>query len=146
MKDLCEDMSNFSKRIRPFVTAELELAAEAERQGEFLRAFWHLERAHVLGQASTREHVRVHWRMLVWGFRQGRFKEVAGQILRLIGAATKTAAVLVPSGNTGGANISPFKRLPVPAELAALIEAARVKRGAAASPRSAHVTQRRKGI
>ena len=36
-----------------------------------------------------------------------------------------TAIGFVPSGNTGGSNISPLKPLPVPAELAAIIEQAR---------------------
>jgi len=38
---------------------------------------------------------------------------VFGQVVRLVGAFTKTAIGLVPIGNTGGANISPFKSLPV---------------------------------
>jgi hypothetical protein len=118
-------MSNFSRRIRPFVSAELDRALEAEREGDPSLAFKHLERAHVLGQGSTREHVRVHWLMLVWGARQGRVGEVLGQLLRLVGAASKTAVGLVPSGNTGGSNISPFKPLPVPPDLAAIIAAAR---------------------
>jgi hypothetical protein len=50
--------------------------------------------------------------------------EVQGQILRIVGAATKTAIGSVPSGNTGGSNISPFKCLPVPSELQAKINAA----------------------
>ncbi|WP_019142961.1 DUF3703 domain-containing protein [Noviherbaspirillum massiliense] len=118
-------MSTFGKRIRPHVTAEISRADRAEREGYAGRAFLHLERAHVLGQASTREHVRVHWRMLVWGWRRRDMREVAGQLLRLVGAATKTAIGFIPSGNTGGANISPVKRLPVPADLVAIIQAAK---------------------
>lgn len=118
-------MSRFAARIRPYVTAELQAAAAAERGGDAARAFCHLERAHVLGQASTREHVRVHWRMLCFGLRQRSPREVFGQLLRIAGAAGKTAVGLVPEGNTGGANVSPFRRMPVPPELAAIIAAAR---------------------
>jgi hypothetical protein len=118
-------MSNFSQRIRPYLDAELKLAAEAERLGDSTLAFKYLERAHVLGQFSTREHVRVHWLMLVWGARQGKIGEVLGQVLRIVGAASKTAVGLVPFGNTGGANVSPFKPLPVPPDLAAIIAAAK---------------------
>jgi hypothetical protein len=60
-------MSSFGRRIRPFVQAELAAAHEAAALGDFLSSFAHLERAHVLGQASTIEHVRVHWHMLLWG-------------------------------------------------------------------------------
>ncbi|MBU3671155.1 MAG: DUF3703 domain-containing protein, partial [Sinobacteraceae bacterium] len=52
--------ASFSNRIRPIVNDELETAREARAQGDALREFNFLERAHVLGQASTREHVRVH--------------------------------------------------------------------------------------
>jgi Protein of unknown function (DUF3703) len=113
--------STYATRIRPHVEAELQAADAAERAGDAARAFTHLERAHVLGQASTALHVRAHWRMFVWGWRRGSLRECLGQVMRLAGAATKTAIGLVPSGNTGGSNVSPFKPLPVAPELAALI-------------------------
>ncbi|MCT8328883.1 DUF3703 domain-containing protein [Albidovulum sediminis] len=67
--------------------------------------------------------VRVHWHMLRWGLRQRDAKEVAGQVLRIAGAATKTAVGLVPIGNTGGANVSPLKPMPVPEDLAKTLAA-----------------------
>jgi hypothetical protein len=115
-------MSRFADNIRPYVDAELR-AAEAGGPD----AFTHLERAHVLGQESTREHVRVHWRMLRWGWARRDPREVFGQAFRLIGAATKTFIGLVPAGNTGGANVSPFRPMPVDPELAAIIERARIR-------------------
>ena len=117
-------LTSFAKLIHPHVEAELRAAIDAEHQGNAALAFARLERAHVLGQASTVEHVRVHWRMLAWGWRHRSAKQCAGQLLRIVGDATKTAFGLVPSGNTGGFNISPFKRLPVPGDLAATIELA----------------------
>jgi hypothetical protein len=117
--------NSFAARIRPHVDAELARADAAESRGEFAAAFNHLERAHVLGQSSTREHVRVHWLMLLWGIRRRSVGEVLGQVLRIVGAASKTALGLVPPGNTGGTNVSPVKPLPVPADLAAIISAAR---------------------
>lgn len=116
---------SFAKAIRPHVTEELCRSASAQLEGRPELAFAHLERAHVLGQASTREHVRVHWRMLLWGLEQRQAREVAGQVFRIVGAATKTGVGLVPAGNTGGSNISPFQRLPVPDDLQACIEHAK---------------------
>ena len=78
----------------------------------------------MLGQESTREHVRVHWRMLRWGLAQRDAREVFGQVLRIIGAATKTFIGMVPMGNTGGANVSPVQPMPVHPELAAIIRKA----------------------
>jgi len=115
-------MTSFAKLIHPHVEAELQASRHAERKGNSTLAFTHLERAHVLGQSSTAEHVRVHWRMFAWGWRHRRVRECAGQLLRIAGAATKTAFGLVPAGNTGGSNVSPFKRLPVPGDLAATIQ------------------------
>ncbi len=125
------DASNrltFGHRIRAYVQVELNAAQAAEQAGEPLGAFRHLERAHVLGQGSTVQHVRVHLRMLAWGLRYRNAREVAGQVMRVIGAATKTWVGLVPHGNTGGANVSAFKPLPVPDELADIIDVARSPR------------------
>jgi hypothetical protein len=66
--------------------------------------------------------------MLVWGLRNRRPSEVAGQVFRIFGAATKTWAGLVPSGNTGGTNISPFRPLPIEPNFLATIEAAEQSR------------------
>lgn len=118
-------MSSFGRNIRPHVEAELRAAAQAQAQGLASTAFTHLERAHVLGQASTVQHVRVHWRMFVWGLQQRSVRECLGQVPRLVGAATKTAIGLVPHGNTGGSNVSPVQRMPVPPELQARIDQAR---------------------
>ena len=119
-------MTNFADNIRPYVDAELTAAA-----GDPACEFAHLERAHVLGQASTREHVRVHWRMLTWAVRHHDAREFFGQVFRLAGAATKTFIGLVPTGNTGGANVNPFRPMPIDPELAAIIERARCGRTAA---------------
>jgi Protein of unknown function (DUF3703) len=116
---------NFAHNIRPFVSAELQIAAYLCAQGRLEPAFTHLERAHVLGQASTTHHVRVHWRMLLWGVQQRNAKECLGQLFRIIGAATKTVFGWIPHGNTGGANVSPFKPMAVPAELEMRIQQAR---------------------
>jgi Protein of unknown function (DUF3703) len=84
-------MSSFGQRIRPFVQAELDAARHArglrDADGEFIC----LERAHVLSQADTRQHVRVHAEMLLWGIHQRSAREVFGQAVRIIGAATKTS-------------------------------------------------------
>jgi Protein of unknown function (DUF3703) len=117
--------SNFARNIRPHINAELAAAANLSAQGQATPAFMHLERAHVLGQESTVQHVRVHWRMFLWGLQQRNTKECLGQIFRIIGAATKTVFGWIPHGNTGGANVSPFKAMPVPAELEMRIQQAR---------------------
>jgi hypothetical protein len=117
-------MSRFSRSIRPHVNRELAAAQAADAAGNARDAFGHLERAHVLGQACTVEHVRTHVHMLLWALRHQEPRELLGQLLRIAGAATKTI-VWVPVGNTGGANVSPVRPMPVPDELARIIAAAR---------------------
>lgn len=115
-----------ARGIGPFVDAELLRARELLQRGEDMEAFTHLERAHVLGQFSTSQHVRVHWHMLRWAVEQRRCTEAAGQVLRIAAASVLTGFGLLPEGNTGGTNQSVFRRQPVPADLAQIIAAARV--------------------
>ena len=126
-------MSAYSRNIRNAVQRELASAREAEHRGLADVAFHHLERAHVLGQNLTSEHVRVHFQMLCWGARQRSFREVTGQIARLVGAATKTAVGWVPTGNTGGSNVSPFRPMTIEPELQSILDNAKgiAKRGTA---------------
>ncbi|MGE3332413.1 MAG: DUF3703 domain-containing protein [Rhodospirillaceae bacterium] len=111
----------FAAGIAPFVADELHLAASADRAGDAARSFHHLERAHVLSQAATGLHVRVHLRMLAWGIRYRRPREVMGQALRVVGAALLTRFSAVPQGNTGGANVSAFQPMPIAPDLAGII-------------------------
>lgn len=118
-------MARLSKAIAPFIELELERARQAEALGDEVTGFRHLENAHVLGQASTRWHVKVHWLMFRWGLRQRDHREVVGQIIRIIGAAALTGIKGVPMGNTGGSNVSPVKPLPIKPELEVIIAKAK---------------------
>lgn len=119
-------MLTFTRNISRHVNRELDLAIEARRLNNAKLEFRHLENAHVLGQESTYLHTKVHCLMLMWGLRHRNLREVVGQLLRIIGAATKTALGLVPSGNTGGSNISPFAKLPLNQQHAHTIATARI--------------------
>lgn len=116
---------SYTERIGPYVTDALREASNARSRGQPETEFRYLERAHVLGQSSTYWHTRVHWAMGRWAFRNRAPGEFFGQLLRIAGAATKTPFGLVPEGNTGGSNVSPFKRMPIAADLRHIIETAR---------------------
>ncbi len=118
-------LQNFARNIAPYVGVELESAVRARMAGDPSAEFHHLENAHVLGQESTYWHTKAHIHMLRWAIRNRSVREAAGQLLRIVGAATKTAVGLVPEGNTGGTNVSPFQRMPIDPELLRQIEAAR---------------------
>ena len=96
--------------------AELAAARSVFQRGAFDEAFPHLERAHILAQRHTGPHVTVHWWMLRVGMRRGDLREVVGQLAR-IAAALVFSRIWVPLGNTGGANVSAFRPMPVPEDL-----------------------------
>jgi len=114
-----------SSAVLPYIDEEVRVAGKLARERDEAAAFSHLERAHVLGQAITREHTRVHWLMLKSAFRRRDLREIWGQFIRIIGAATKTPFGIYPTGNTGGANVWFFKPMPVPEDLKAILEDAR---------------------
>lgn len=104
---------------------ELELSEQYVSTGDYQTAFKHLERAHVLGQAMTYEHTRVHWRMFKIALKMRSPREIFGQIIRIVGASTKTPLGIYPVGNTGGANVWFFRPMPVPPDLQELLSDAR---------------------
>lgn len=96
--------------------AELERGYSSLARGEPAAAFQCFERAHILGQRSTRLHVRAHVAMLKVGWLRRDRREIAGQLSRIVAAAL-FSRIWVPDGNTGGANVSALKRMPIPEDL-----------------------------
>lgn len=118
-------MNTLTDRIRPQVDAEIRLATDAEARGQFDTAMRHLERAHVLGQRSTRHHVRVHWLMLLMSIRNHWTAEAAGQAWRIVAAAIFTPLGLLPKGNPGTARVSGLRPAAIAQDLQSLIDLAR---------------------
>ncbi|MBK8284205.1 MAG: DUF3703 domain-containing protein [Ahniella sp.] len=108
------------KPVRDAYRTELELADQARVAGEPGIEFRHLERAHVIAQAYTFQHVWTHCLMFAFGWRQRDAREIAGQLLRLPAALLMTS-IWVPLGNTGGANVSAVKPMPLPDDLKNLL-------------------------
>jgi hypothetical protein len=67
-------------------------------------------------------HVRTHLAMLRFAVRTLRYHEVVGQLFRTAVAAPGTWSGRYPLGNTGGANVSAFAPMAVPADLQRLLE------------------------
>ena len=100
---------------------EWQQARAARLAGDLDLAFHHLERAHILGQRHTVRHVRSHLGMLHVGWLRSDAREILGQFAR-IAAAAVFSRIWVPVGNTGGANVSATRPMPVPADLQALLD------------------------
>jgi len=98
-------------------SSEIAEAMRLLKSGSLEGAFEHLERAHVLGQRYVIPHIQTHWLMLKIGVSRHSVTEVLGQAARIVLGALGSAIGVVPTGNTGGTNISMFKHLPIDPEL-----------------------------
>ena len=107
--------------LRNAYLAELEAADTATVERQIEVAFHHLERAHILSQRHTLEHVHVHWLMLRLGASTGAWREVVGQSTRIVAAAV-FSRIWVPIGNTGRAHVSAMKPMSVPDDLRSVLE------------------------
>ncbi|MBO6635995.1 DUF3703 domain-containing protein [Parvibaculum sp.] len=105
------------KELREAYNAEMTEAKRLYRARDYESCLSHLERAHILGQRNYIPHVVNHYWMLKAGWRKGDWREVRGQIVRIVGSAGSLVGA-VPLGNTGRANVSPIKPMPIPDDLA----------------------------
>ena len=67
-------------------------------------------------------HVRTHVAMLAAGMRRHDRAEVLGQLLRIVVAAPGSWTGRYPIGNTGGADVSALRPMPIPDDLRELLE------------------------
>jgi hypothetical protein len=120
--------------LRPHYFHEVASAQREFDARDYLASWRHLERAHIIGQPYPVAHTAVHLRMLWFGIRLKNFREIVGQIPRLIFGGVKSFVGRIPVGNTGGANVSALQPMPIPADLAVIIASARRKPSTALYP------------
>jgi hypothetical protein len=108
---------------------EMACARSAESNEDLLRAKKHLERAHILGQRWLFAHMEAHFQMLRLAHKSSDTKEVRGQLIRLIGLTPFHIIGWVPVGNTGGANVSATRPMPIPTEFQPYFEGHSLRRG-----------------
>ena len=108
--------------LKPFYKAELEKSANAFSKKEYALSWHHLERAHIFSQPYPIAHTSVHWKMLLFGLRKKNGKEVIGQVSRLLLGGVISFIGKAPTGNTGGANVPPFKKMQIPADIQSIID------------------------
>ena len=101
---------------------EMALARSCIRERRYDDAFAHLERAHVLGQEHVSSHVLSHWHMLRVALRRRQPNAAWGQAVRIVLGALGSAVGVVPTGNTGGTDISMFKRMPIDPQLLSIMQ------------------------
>lgn len=107
------------------LTEELARARTLEATGDQAAAWRALERAHVLSQRYAGPHVRVHLRMIGLAWRRRAWREVAGQVPRILLAAPGSWFGRAPVGNTGGADVGIVQPMPIPDEIQRILDADR---------------------
>lgn len=114
------------KRRRAIALIDREMAAyrDARAANDFATAWAALERAHIVSQPYLRPHLANHRAMLGFAFELRDWREVAGQIFRLVLVPLGSLTGRIPIGNTGRSNVSGFKVMAIPKELIAKIEGA----------------------
>jgi Protein of unknown function (DUF3703) len=116
-------MNTSNAALRAAWLVETAAATQARRDGEQALEWAHLERAHVLSQPMAGRHIRTHMAMLAAGWRRRDMHEIAGQLMRLVVAGPGSVTGRYPVGNPGGANVSAFRPMSMPEDLAALLGA-----------------------
>lgn len=96
---------------------EMETAKAAFARQDYDGAFHSLERAHILGQLRFIDHVISHIWMLRVAIARADRREVWGQVLRLGATVPGHLFGWLPIGNTGGADVSPLRPMPIPPDL-----------------------------
>jgi len=103
--------------LKVYYRQELRLFQHDCSAGNLKKAWHHLERAHIIGQRYPFEHSQVHWKMLLFGLAIKDYKEILGQIPRLLFGGVKSFVGKVPVGNPGGANVPPLRPYPIDEDL-----------------------------
>ena len=96
---------------------ELLQAEMAHLSGSYGLEMKHLERAHILSQPHALPHMKTHYLMLRCGKRRQDWREILGQICRMLAAAPASVFGIYPVGNPGSSRISAFEPVPLPKDL-----------------------------
>ena len=110
------------KRLRQAWSDEMGLARAARDSDDTAGEWSHLERAHILSQPMAIPHMRTHAAMIGSALRRRDRREIIGQLVRLVLAGPGSLTGRYPVGNTGGADVSAFVPMPVPADLQAILD------------------------
>lgn len=107
--------------IKPFYKKEINKYRCALDANDITKAWYHLERAHVIGQCFPIQHTETHWKMLLLGCRTGNLNEIIGQFVRLVFGAPLSFINKIPVGNVGSSRVSMIKPQPIPKDIQVLL-------------------------
>lgn len=104
--------------VRHLIHSEMVAYQDARIIGDHAAAWARLERSHIFSQPFLGLHLANHWAMLRFAISVRDVKEATGQIFRLALAPLGAMTGRIPIGNTGRSNVSAFRTMPIPDDLA----------------------------
>ena len=104
------------------LTAELAAYNDARNRQNIEEAWSWLARAHILAQPDFVDHLVIHVRMLAFALTTGNWREVRGQAVRFLLAPLGNLTGRLPVGNTVLSNVSAFRPMAIPDDLAAILD------------------------
>ena len=108
--------------LKYYFQQELEQYKNELAKSNLQLAWNHLERSHVIGQAWFKQHTYVHWLMFRFGVKIRNKREILGQLPRLLFGGVKSFVGVIPTGNTGGANVPGLKPMEIPEDLQEMLK------------------------
>lgn len=82
---------------------------------------YHLGRAHIISQQSFFLHLYVHWIMFCFAFACLDFREVVGQVLRLLATLPGHLFRRLPKGNIGWSSVGLTEEMDIPEDILELM-------------------------
>ncbi len=102
--------------------AELESFKNCKNRKEFDQAWYHLERAHIIGQMYWFEHLETHLLMAAFALKNFMFLEFFYQVPRILLSIPGSLLKKAPIGNVGTSRVGIFEPMEIPNDLKALFE------------------------
>lgn len=115
-----------TSKLKKIFDEEMSKAISLIEDKNLVEGFYHLERAHILGQQYVVPHIKTHFWMFKVGLMKRSPSEIFGQIIRIFFGALGSFIGVVPIGNTGGANVNMFSPMPIPKDLELIINANKI--------------------
>lgn len=100
---------------------EISLYTNARVKGDHQLCIHHLGRAHIISQYKWFHHFYVHFLMYEYAWKRKDYKEVRGQLLRLLVTIPGHILKRLPSGNIGWSTIGLMETRPLPFDLQKLL-------------------------
>lgn len=109
-------------KIKKAYQIEIKSFTDAVATKDWTAAWFHVERAHILGQYFVVPHIETHWLMFGLALKSANYKEMLAQIPRLLLAAPGSLTGKAPKGNPGSSRVGIFTPSETPEDLSRILD------------------------